>query len=138
LPPVAAAAAMAALDLLEEQPRRVAKLRANAEFLREGLAREGFDVSGAAAHVVPLVVGDSERAARLVDFALEQGVFAEAVRPPAVPDGTARVRLSVMASHTREELRSAATVLARAALRAGFRPGAGLPVAAVHELPRAA
>src|SRR5690242_839906 len=57
LPPVAAAAAMAALELLEEQPRRVEKLRANAEALRDGLAREGFDVSGAAAHVVPLVVG---------------------------------------------------------------------------------
>ena len=58
LPPVAAAAAMAALDLLEEQPRRVEKLRANAEALRDGLAREGFEVSGAAAHVVPLVVGE--------------------------------------------------------------------------------
>src|SRR3954471_21398773 len=138
LPPVAAAAAMAALDLLEEQPRRVEKLRANAEVLRDALAREGFDVSGAAAHVVPLVVGDAERAARIVDFALDQGVFAEAVRPPAVPEGTARVRLSVMASHSREELRAAATVMARAALRAGFRPGAGLPMAAVHELPRAA
>ena len=101
LPPVAAAAAMAALDLLEEQPRRVDKLRANAEALRDGLAREGFDVSGAAAHVVPLVVGDAELACRIVDHALEQGVFAEAVRPPAVPEGTARVRLSVMASHTR-------------------------------------
>ena len=101
LPPVAAAAAMAALDLLEEQPRRVEKLRANAEALRDGLAREGFDVSGAAAHVVPLVVGDAELASRIVDHALEQGVFAEAVRPPAVPEGTARVRLSVMASHTR-------------------------------------
>ena len=52
------------------------------------LAREGFDVSGAAAHVVPLVVGDAEVASRIVDHALEQGVFAEAVRPPAVPEGT--------------------------------------------------
>jgi glycine C-acetyltransferase/8-amino-7-oxononanoate synthase len=132
LPPVAAAAAMAALDLLEEQPRRVDKLRANAEALRDGLAREGFEVSGAAAHVVPLVVGDADLACRIVDHALELGVFAEAVRPPAVPDGTARVRLSVMASHTRQELRGAATALGRAALRAGFRPGAGIPVAAAH------
>jgi 8-amino-7-oxononanoate synthase len=132
LPPVAAAAAMAALDLLEEQPRRVDKLRANAEALRDGLAREGFEVSGAAAHVVPLVVGDADLACRIVDHALELGVFAEAVRPPAVPDGTARVRLSAMASHTRQELRGAATALGRAALRAGFRPGAGIPVAAAH------
>ena len=132
LPPVAAAAAMAALDLLEEQPRRVDKLRANAEALRDGLAREGFEVSGAAAHVVPLVVGDADLACRIVDHALDLGVFAEAVRPPAVPEGTARVRLSAMASHTRQELRGAATALGRAALRAGFRPGAGAPVAAVH------
>jgi glycine C-acetyltransferase/8-amino-7-oxononanoate synthase len=132
LPPVAAAAAMAALDLLEEQPRRVDKLRANAEALRDGLAREGFEVSGAAAHVIPLVVGDTELASRIVDHALELGVFAEAIRPPAVPEGTARVRVSAMASHTREELRGAATALGRAALRAGFRPGAGIPVAAAH------
>jgi 8-amino-7-oxononanoate synthase len=132
LPPVAAAAAMAALDLLEEQPRRVDKLRSNAEALRDGLAREGFDVSGAAAHVVPLVVGNADLACRIVEHALELGVFAEAVRPPAVPEGTARVRLSAMASHTRAELRGAATALGRAALRAGFRPGAGLPVAAAH------
>src|ERR1700742_3589189 len=138
LPPVAAAAAMAALDLLEEQPRRVAKLRTNAEALRDALAREGFDVSGAAAHVIPLVVGDSETATAMVEFALEQGVFAEAVRPPAIPEGTARVRVSVMASHQREELREAATVLGRAAMRAGFRPGAGVPVVAAQQMLRAA
>jgi glycine C-acetyltransferase/8-amino-7-oxononanoate synthase len=138
LPPVAAAAAMAALELLEQEPRRVEKLRTNAETLREGLAREGFEVAGAAAHVVPLVVGEAELASRIVEHALQQGVFAEAVRPPAVPDGTARVRLSAMASHSRPELRQAATILARAALRAGFRPGAGLPVAAAQGLPRAA
>jgi 8-amino-7-oxononanoate synthase len=133
LPPVAVAAAMAALELLEEQPRRVEKLRANADALRDGLAREGFEVSGAAAHVVPLVVGDADRAARMVEYALEQGVFTEAIRPPSVPEGTARVRLAVMASHTRAELRDAAAVLGRAALRAGFRPGAGEPVAAAHQ-----
>jgi glycine C-acetyltransferase/8-amino-7-oxononanoate synthase len=132
LPPVAVAAAMAALELLEEQPRRVERLRSNAEALREGLAREGFEVSGAAAHVVPLVVGEAEPAGRIVEHALEYGVFAEAVRPPAVPEGTARVRLAVMASHTRAELHDAARVLARAAIRAGFRPGAGLPMAAAQ------
>ena len=85
---------MAALDLLEEQPRRVDKLRANAEALRDGLAREGFDVSGAAAHVVPLVVGDAELAAP--DRRPTRSSWASSPRPsarPAVPEGTARVRL---------------------------------------------
>jgi len=139
-PPVAVAAAMAALSLLEEQPRRVEKLIDNADALRDELAREGFEVAGASTHIVPLLVGDAEPAARIVEHALEQGVFCEAATPPATPDGAARLRLAVMASHTRAELRGAARVLARAALRAGVRPGASGPVALAQfdELPRAA
>ena len=139
LPPVAVAAAMAALELLEAEPRRVERLQANAEALRDALAREGFEVAGACAHVVPLVVGDAERGAR--DGRPRAGAAAcsaEAVRPPAVPQGAARVRLAAMASHSRAELRDAARVLGRAALSAGFRPGAGVPVAAAQDLPRAA
>jgi 8-amino-7-oxononanoate synthase len=139
-PPVAVAAAMAALELLSEQPRRVEKLHDNAETLRAELAREGFEVAGSCTHVVPLLVGAAEPAARIVEHAVEAGVFCEAVLPPGVPDGAARLRLAVMASHTRAELRTAAVVLARASLRAGVRPGAGDPVAVaqVDELPRAA
>ena len=139
-PPVAVAAAMAALSLLEEQPRRVEKLLDNADTLRDELAREGFEVAGASTHIVPLLVGEAEPAARIVEHALEQGVFCEAAAPPATPDGAARLRLAVMASHTRAELRGAARVLARAALRAGVRPGASGPVALAQfdELPRAA
>ena len=61
LPPPAVAAAMAALELLREQPRRVEKLQANAELLRTELAREGFEVAGADAHVISIVVGDAGR-----------------------------------------------------------------------------
>jgi glycine C-acetyltransferase len=139
-PPVAVAAAMAALELLEEQPRRVEKLIGNAETLRDELTREGFDVAGASTHIVPLLVGSAETAMEIVENALDQGVFCEAVLPPTAPDGAARLRLAVMASHTRPELRGAARVLARAALRAGMRPGAGAPVAVaqIDEMPRAA
>ena len=59
-------------------------------------------------------------------------MFVEAVNAPAVPEGAARLRLAVMASHTRSELRDAARVLARAALRCGFRPGDGVPLASAH------
>jgi glycine C-acetyltransferase/8-amino-7-oxononanoate synthase len=129
LPPVAAAAAMAALALLVEQPRRVEKLMANADVLRDELAREGFEVAGSSTHIVPLIVGDAWDAVRVAEAALEQGVFAQAVRPPAVPEGTSRLRLSVMSSHTRGELREAAQVLGRAALKAGVRPSTTVPVA---------
>jgi glycine C-acetyltransferase/8-amino-7-oxononanoate synthase len=132
-PPPAMAGALAALELLLEQPRRVDKLQANARVLRDALAREGFDVAGSSTQIVPLVAGDAETAVRLHEEALADGVFAQAVVPPDVPDGTARLRLTVMASHTKPELRDAARVLGRAALRAGFRPDAALPVAAAHQ-----
>jgi glycine C-acetyltransferase/8-amino-7-oxononanoate synthase len=134
--PVSVAAAMAALDLLEQQPRRVEKLQANADALRDGLAREGFDVAGSQGHIVALVIGDAELAQRIVDAAVGEGVFPEAIRPPAVPEGAARLRLAVMASHTRSELRAAAGSIARAAVRCGFRPGEGVPVAAAQETGR--
>jgi glycine C-acetyltransferase/8-amino-7-oxononanoate synthase len=132
-PPPAVAGALAALGLVEEQPRRVEKLQANGGILRDELAREGFDVAGSSTHIVPLVVGSAGLADRLCELGIEQGAFAEAVRAPDVPEGTARLRLAVMASHTKPELREAAQALGRAALRAGFRPGAGLPVAAAQD-----
>jgi glycine C-acetyltransferase/8-amino-7-oxononanoate synthase len=136
LPPAAAAAALAALGVLEEQPRRVERLQDNAEALRDELAREGFAVADAGTHIVPLVVGDAALASRIAEAALELGVFVQAVGAPAE---TARLRLAAMATHTRAELREAARVLARAALRMGA-PASPAPFDrdAEDALPRAA
>jgi 8-amino-7-oxononanoate synthase len=133
-PPPAIAGALAALELLIEQPRRVERLQANAEVLRGELAREGFDVSGSCTQIVPLIVGDASTALRVCEAALELGVFAQAIRPPTVPEGTSRLRLAVMSTHAKDELRDAARVLGRAALQAGFRPATAMPVAAAHEV----
>jgi glycine C-acetyltransferase/8-amino-7-oxononanoate synthase len=123
-PPPAVAGALAALDVLEEQPRRVERLQANAAVLRAELAREGFDVAGSSTQIIPLILGDASTAMRVCEAALERGVFAQAIRPPTVPDGSSRLRLAVMATHTKDELRAAARVLGRAALQAGFGPAA--------------
>ena len=131
-PPPAVAGALAALELLEEQPRRVDRLAANAALLRDELDREGFQTAGTTTQIIPLVVGDPATAMSLCEVAIERGVFAQAIRPPTVPAGTSRLRLTVMASHTRGELRQAAQVLGRAAVQVGFRPGTGLPVAAAQ------
>jgi glycine C-acetyltransferase/8-amino-7-oxononanoate synthase len=131
-PPPAIAGALAALELLVEQPRRVEKLQVNADVLRDELAREGFEVAGSTTQIIPLIVGDAGLAMRICELAIERGVFAQAIRPPTVPDGTSRLRLAVMASHTKGELREAAQALGRAALQAGFRPGVGVPVAAAQ------
>jgi 7-keto-8-aminopelargonate synthetase-like enzyme len=132
-PPPSVAGALAALELLCEQPQRVERLQANAAALRGALAREGFDVAGSATQIVPLVIGDDDQATRVSELALQRGVFAQTVRPPVVPAGTSRLRLAVMAAHSREELREAARVLGRAALNAGFRPGAWPPPVAPCE-----
>ena len=120
--PPAVAGALAALELLQERPHRVARLRANARTLRSALAGEGFPVAEGEMHIIPLVVGDERAALRLCQQAIELGVFAQAIRPPTVPAGTSRLRLTAMASHTQTELRMAAEIFAEAARRQGLRP----------------
>ncbi len=137
-PPPAVAGALAALELLRTEPRRVERLQANAGVLRAALAQEGFEVAGSSTQIVPLVVGDASLAVRMCEAALERGVFAQAIRPPTVPAGSSRLRLAVMASHTRDELRDAARALGRAALAVGFRPGTEKPAAAAAPDPRGA
>ena len=112
-PPVVAAAAEA-LEILIEEPRRVRRLRQNAEFFRSELSRRGFDVATTGSHIVPLITGDPELAMKMTERALERGVFAQAIRPPTVPEGESRLRLAVMASHKQDELAGAAKVLAKA------------------------
>jgi glycine C-acetyltransferase/8-amino-7-oxononanoate synthase len=121
-PPPAVAGAHAALELLQERPHRVQRLCSNARALRRALAAEGFPVLDGETHIVALIAGEERTAVRLCQEALERGVFAQAIRPPAVPTGTARLRLAVMASHTVSELRMAAAVLGDAARAIGLNP----------------
>ena len=114
LPPPAVAAAMASLELLREQPRRVEKLQRNSAVLRAALADQGMQVDPGETPIVPLIIGDAQAAVSASERALERGVFAQAIRPPTVPAGTSRLRLAVMASHTKSELREAAETLAAA------------------------
>jgi glycine C-acetyltransferase/8-amino-7-oxononanoate synthase len=117
LPPPAVAAAGAALDLLLEEPRRVERLQRNATIMREALVGQGMATGESSTQVIPLVVGEADDAVQVCERALEKGIFAQAIRPPTVPEGSSRLRLAVMASHTRAELQEAAAKLA-AAVRA--------------------
>jgi 8-amino-7-oxononanoate synthase len=114
LPPPAVAGAMAALELLQEQPGRVDKLHRNADAMRDALSAEGIDTGMSETQILPVLVGDPRAAMEACERALGNGVFCQAIRPPTVPDGSSRLRIAVMASHTRSELRWAAGVLARA------------------------
>jgi glycine C-acetyltransferase/8-amino-7-oxononanoate synthase len=122
-PPPAIAGALAALTLLEEEPRRVEKLACNVRVLREALAEEGFALGEEdRTPIVPIVLSDAKATMRACELGLERGVFAQGIRPPTVPVGSSRLRLAVMATHGKSELRDAARVLADAVRRAGMRP----------------
>ncbi len=127
LPPPTLAAALAALELLETEPRRVRRLQANASALRQALRAEGLEAGGGASQIVPLEVGEAEPTMALCERLLERGVFAQGIRPPTVPEGSSRLRFSVMATHEEEELREAARQAAEAARELGL---ARTPVAA--------
>jgi 7-keto-8-aminopelargonate synthetase-like enzyme len=86
----------------------VERLRTNAAALREGLRSEGLSPIGSKTQIVPLVVGEADDAMGLCERLLEEGIFAQAIRPPTVPPGTCRLRLTVMATHRVADLRHAA------------------------------
>jgi 8-amino-7-oxononanoate synthase len=120
--PPAVAGALAALELLEERPHRVERLRAAARLLRNSLIKAGFAVQSSQMHIIPLLIGEERPALALSRAASERGIFVQAIRPPSVPPGTTRLRLTVMASHTPAELQSAAQALGRLAKSLGLEP----------------
>jgi glycine C-acetyltransferase/8-amino-7-oxononanoate synthase len=133
LPPPSVGAAAAALELLQSRPDRVERLRRNAEVLRSALAAGGLDTGGSRTQIMPIVVGDARKATALCDRVLERGLFAQAIRPPTVPEGTSRLRLSVMASHREAELLRAARTLSVAAGELGLLGNAPRPRRALDQ-----
>src|SRR5262249_32202205 len=110
----------AALELLVERPQRVERLRANADALRAELRAEGLEPIGADTQIVPLVIGEADHAMRLCEGLLDAGVFAQAIRPPTVPAGTCRLRLTTMATHRIADLRHAARLIGAAVRELGI------------------
>ncbi len=121
-PPPAVAAASAAVELLAESPKRVERLRSNAAALRDGLRAEGLEPIGSDTQIVPLVIGEASDAMALCERLLAEGIFAQAIRPPTVPPGTCRLRLTVMATHRVDDLRHAARAVGAAARELGLAP----------------
>jgi 8-amino-7-oxononanoate synthase len=113
-PPPVVAAASAALDLLLERPDRVERLRANSAALRSALRAQGLEPIGSETQIVPLVVGEADDAMAICERLLDGGVFAQAIRPPTVPPGTCRLRLTAMATHRLDDLEHAAELIGRA------------------------
>jgi 8-amino-7-oxononanoate synthase len=117
-PPPSVAAATAALELVS--PHRVERLRANAASFRAALAAEGLDAGTSQTQIVPVEVGGAERTMELCERVLEGGVFAQGIRPPTVPEGSSRLRFTVMATHRVGELERAAKLVGGAARELGL------------------
>jgi glycine C-acetyltransferase len=112
-PPSVAATAIAALDLIADQPELIARLWENTRIFKAGLEQLGFDTGASETPITPVLVGDEVRAMRFSDRLFEEGVFALGIAYPTVPRGKARVRTIVTAGHTRDDLHRALDVCAR-------------------------
>ncbi len=104
LPATVAASAKKAIEVLEAEPERVARLAGNADYFRRRLIELGFRPLPGATPIVPVILGETAAAIRMSELLLERGVFVTGFGFPVVPQGEARVRCQISAAHTREHL----------------------------------
>jgi len=98
--PAVAATATAALDLLDEEPERIALLHQRIALFRQAAAQRGLPLAASTTAIQPVVLGDAARAMRASASLLARGYFVPAIRPPTVPEGTARLRVTLSATHS--------------------------------------
>lgn len=107
LPPATLAAANAALDVMRSSPELRQRLFSHARCLKTALTHLGYTLLPSETQILPVVLGNPQQATSIADALLTEGVFAPAIRPPAVPPDTSRLRLTVMATHTEAEIQQA-------------------------------
>ncbi|HWH36530.1 MAG TPA: glycine C-acetyltransferase [Candidatus Limnocylindrales bacterium] len=112
-PPAVAAACIAAIDVLEQEPERIDRLWANTRFFKGALQALGFDTGISETPITPVIAGDEAKAQRLAARLFEEGVFATSVVFPTVPMGKARVRTIVSSEHTQADLQYCVDAFAR-------------------------
>jgi 8-amino-7-oxononanoate synthase len=101
---VNAAVILASLGIIQSQPKLRQQLKANGDYLRENLKRLGFDTGQSTTHIIPVIIGDEAKTLKIAKLLLDNGFYIPAIRPPTVPAGTSRLRISVQAGHSAEQL----------------------------------
>ncbi|MDI3327930.1 MAG: 8-amino-7-oxononanoate synthase [Alicyclobacillaceae bacterium] len=124
--PATVGAALRAIDLIEEEPWRRRRLEDLARRLRAELRRQGWNVPEGPTPIIPVIVGDVEETLAVARRLDEEGVFAPAIRPPTVPAGSCRIRVTVTAAHSDEDIARIAAAFERCRAEKGGRPGAGM------------
>ncbi|PIQ88340.1 MAG: 8-amino-7-oxononanoate synthase [Candidatus Omnitrophica bacterium CG11_big_fil_rev_8_21_14_0_20_42_13] len=105
LPVSLCAASLAALDIVENDAYSLNQLRDNIVFFRQSLRSRGVKISDDLTPIIPLLVGDAKKALEFSERLFEQGIFVQAIRPPTVPEGTSRLRITLTAAHTKRDLK---------------------------------
>jgi 8-amino-7-oxononanoate synthase len=118
--PASVAAVLAALDVMEEEPERLARLWENTRFLKEGFDRLGFDTGRSETPVIPIMVGEFDLCFKMWQYLQDEGIFVNPVVPPGVPPGRSLIRISVTAGHTREQLARALEIFGKAGRHFGL------------------
>ena len=119
-PPAVAASCLAAFDVLENEPDLIGNLWSNTRYWKEALAASGFDTGMSETPITPIMVGEARRAHEFSRGLFDEGLLATGIGFPTVPEGKARVRTIVTATHTRQQLDRAADILRRVAKKMGI------------------
>jgi len=113
LPPAVCAASITALDIIQNEPERRQRLWQNTELMKKGLDGLGFDTMGSQTPIIPIATKDIQTT---VDFSrklFEEGIFALGIRPPTVPDGASRLRVTVTSEHTTQDLQNTLDIFSK-------------------------
>lgn len=115
LPPASVVAARVAFEVVLEEPQRVGRLREKTQYFLKSLRAAGLDTMNSSTPIIPIVCGSDEKAYLMTRLCRDQGIFVMPVVSPAVPEGLARLRVTITSEHTKEELDRAVQVFAEAA-----------------------
>ena len=102
--PASTAACLAALDIMESEPERIEKLWANTNRMRKGLQEMGYDTATSCTPIIPVIIGDNDKVLIMRKMLFDEGIFVNPVVSPAVPKNKTLVRVSLMATHTFDQI----------------------------------
>ena len=121
IPPAVAAAVLAALDIVAREPERRRQLWTNTQVLADGLRSLGYTLGATRSQILPVIIGEARETMAVAAAILQRGVFAHGIRPPTVPEGSSRIRVTPMAAHTQDHLSRTLDAFAAAGKEVGIR-----------------
>jgi len=119
MPPASVASVIAALDIIESEPERIAKLWDNTNYAMKLLLEEGFDLGPTESPILPIYVRDNMKTFQVTKHLQDSGIFVNPVVSPAVPSDSSLLRFSLMATHTFEQIEEAIDKISKAFKEAG-------------------